>query len=59
MYGFCDTYGLTFKVEAVLHMYFEDYSSNLKGFDGAKEWFNMTPFGACDLLTSFLGVPVK
>lgn len=56
---FCDTYDLTFKVEAVMHRHFEEYSSNLKGFDGAKEWFNMTPFEVCDLLTSFLGVPVK
>lgn len=58
-YWFCNTYDLTFKVEAVLHRHFEEYSSNLKGFDGAKEWFNMSPFEACDLLTSFLGAPVK
>lgn len=58
-YWFCDTYDMTFKVEAVLHRHFEEYSANLKGFDGAKEWFNMTPFEACDLLTAFLGAPAK
>ncbi len=56
---FCNTYDLTFKVEAIIHRHFEEYSSKLKGFDGAKEWFNMTPFEVCDLLTAFLGVPVK
>ncbi|CAM0079442.1 homing endonuclease, partial [Vibrio phage K391] len=54
---FCVTYDMTFKVEAVLHRHFEEYSANLKGFDGSKEWFNMASFKACDLLTSFLGAP--
>lgn len=56
---FCPTYDLTFKVEAILHRHFEDYSANLKGFDGAKEWFNMPPFEACELLTNFLGAPLE
>lgn len=56
---FCVTYDMTFKVEAVLHRHFEEYSANLKGFDGAKEWFNMAPFEACDLLTAFLGAPTR
>lgn len=56
-YWFCSTYDLTFKVEAVLHRHFEEHSAGLKGFDGAKEWFNMSPFEACDLLTNFLGAP--
>lgn len=58
-YWFCSTYDLTFKVESVLHRHFEEYSSGLKGFDGAKEWFDMPPFEVCDLLTNFLGAAVE
>ena len=44
-------------VEKVLHVHFKDKNSKLTDFHGSTEWFNMTPFEVCDLLTSTLGTP--
>ncbi|AUR86649.1 hypothetical protein NVP1088O_01, partial [Vibrio phage 1.088.O._10N.261.46.A1] len=50
---------LSLTVERFIHDHFKDKNAKLTNFGGATEWFDMLPFEACDLLTAFLGAPVK
>ncbi|QZI89479.1 hypothetical protein SIPHO062v1_p0035 [Vibrio phage PS17B.1] len=44
-------------IEKALHTCFKGKNAKLTDFQGATEWFDMTPFEPCDLLTSTLGTP--
>ncbi|AUR82699.1 hypothetical protein NVP1271B_01, partial [Vibrio phage 1.271.B._10N.286.54.B4] len=54
---FAGSYLGALAIEKVLHRCFKDENAELTDFRGSTEWFNMTPYETCDLLTSSLGAP--